>query len=553
MKKQTNILIIVPKYDFTINKFYNYCFPPSFGYIIAALKQKGYEVDCLNLNHTEGKIEDVVSNFLDKKEYKYVMTGGIALDYYCIRSIFSASKKHKSKPLTILGGMIITTEPEVIFNDLKPDIGIIGEGEETIIELLKYLEQGKNIINVQGIIFKDVKGKSISTERRVNKLGIDELPFPSYDEMGYAEYLENTHPNYGFWYIFDHPRIYNLVGSRSCPFQCTFCYHYDKYRARSVNSIIQEMESAIKKYDINLFWIVDECIGIDKKRTIDFCNKYERLLKKLNKDVKLYCNLRVDIVDEDLLNRLKKANCFIVCYGLESYSPIVLKSMKKNITPRQIDTAIKLTLKNNIALIGSFIFGDPAETKETARETLEYWKKECDGQVLLEFVKPYPNSELYQYCLKKGIIKDKLDFIRNLKGNDSFKNMTEMSDLDFYNIKKKVLEYHTKYRKHSSPIFIQKNYKENYKFKVKCPFCNDLNCYDNLQIKNIFFFGYYALCKKCMKKYYICNKLRSYFYKHYDLFYELKMLKEKFVRNIKINRIGGIDTSKIKYFISLSG
>lgn len=144
------ILVIIPKYNLTTDKFYKYLFPPSFGYIIAMLKHYDYKVDCLNLNHTEGKIEDVISNYLSGKKYDYIMTGGMALDYHCLRIIFDIIN---GKAITILGGMIITTEPELIYNEFKPDYGVIGEGEETIIELLDAIENKKDITKVTGLIF----------------------------------------------------------------------------------------------------------------------------------------------------------------------------------------------------------------------------------------------------------------------------------------------------------------------------------------------------------------------------------------------------------------
>ena len=88
---------------------------------------------------------------------------------------------------------------------------------------------------------------------------------------------------------------------------------------------------------------------------------------------------------------------------------------KEKITPEKIDFAFKETLKSKIGIQGNFIFGDIAETKETAKETLNYWKKNAQAQISLGFVEPYPGSDIYFHCVKKGLIKDKIDFIQNKK------------------------------------------------------------------------------------------------------------------------------------------
>jgi len=157
------ILMIIPKYDLTQKKFYHYLFPTGFAYIIAALKHHGYSVECLNLNHTEGKIKDATMKGLQQKEWDYILAGGIALDYHCLKAIFDTIECYKESkkmykdnmPVTILGGMIITTEPELIYNDLKPDYGVMGEGEETIVDLIDTLEKKGDVSKVAGIVYRE--------------------------------------------------------------------------------------------------------------------------------------------------------------------------------------------------------------------------------------------------------------------------------------------------------------------------------------------------------------------------------------------------------------
>jgi anaerobic magnesium-protoporphyrin IX monomethyl ester cyclase len=523
MEKEFNLLLIVPKYETTEKKDYTYWFPLSLGYVVASLKKNGYKVDCLNLNHFDGKIKNNINAWLDKKKYDFVLTGGMVMNYAPVKLVIDTAKSHCSQPKIILGGTIITATMEIIFKDLKPDFGIIGEAEETLIELFKSLENNKDLKKVAGIVYLE-NGEMIFTGKRTPKLKLDDLPFPDYGAIGYDEFLENTKPSYSYWHsIFDYPRMYNLIGSRSCPFSCTFCWHYGNYRERSIKNIMEEIEHAIDRFNINLVFVNDECISLNKKRLIEFCDSIAKLRKRKNIDLRWIGNLRVEVVDEPTLKKMKDAGCYITGYGLESYSDKVLKSMNKKITPEQIKSAIKMTMDYKMSIQGSFIFGDPAETFETADETLNYWRDYCEGQAHLSFVKPFPHSAIYQYCLDKGIIKDRLKHIVNINDYvDVYENMTSLTDKEFNNLRKKVSSYLTKYRKLVHPLSVNKSGDGTYELDAECPYCKKINCYKNFKIENRFFFGYLVLCRDCMMKYYVVNNIKGVFFKHYDIFRDMR-------------------------------
>ena len=126
------ILLVVPKYDLKFfpsdditRPNYYYFFPLSLGYISAILKKAKYDVDCLNLNHYEGTVEELIRKKLDKRTYDVVCTGNTALEYASTEVIINSVRNHESKPKFILGGPIITSEPKIIFEDLKPDFAAL--------------------------------------------------------------------------------------------------------------------------------------------------------------------------------------------------------------------------------------------------------------------------------------------------------------------------------------------------------------------------------------------------------------------------------------------
>jgi len=324
------------------------------------------------------------------------------------------------------------------------------------------------------------------------------------------------------------------MGSRGCPFNCTFCYHYSRYRKRSIKSILDELKTAVKKYRINFISFYDECLAIDKERLFAVCNGIKEIRESIAWDLKWMPALTVHNIDEETLKVLKDSGADMVGYGFESFSPIVLKSMRKPITPELIETAFNKTLKAGIAILANFIFGDAAETKETAKVTLDWWKKNAKGQINLGFIQPYPGSAIYKHCLKKGVIKDKADFIENGISRTNWYNMTnEMTDEEIKQLKKDILDAESKYFKFVRPISMKKIDKNVYTIKVKCPFCGEIMDYGNCFIKNKLTFGFTMNCRKCPYNFHLVGSIRKMYYKHYSKLIHLKEYKEKILKSFK--------------------
>jgi len=444
-----NILLLIPKYNHSINPDYSYNFPLGLAYISSTLKKAGHSVNCVNLNHLKGTVEELVHKTLDKKKYGLVGSGGNAFLYAQLKTIIKTVHNHPSKPLFVTGGPIITSEPLLMFNSLETDFAVLGEGEETIKELVDSLKnKSKNISKVKGIIFRE-NGKAKFTEPREPIKDIESIPYPDFDGIEFDIQLDNMRCNENWnFQAFDFPRTYPILASRGCPFNCTFCWHDMRFRARSIKDVIKELRENVKKYNINNIMIYDDCFSANKERLYEFCKEIKILSKEVGRTLKWHCQLIVNSVDAEMLKIMKESGCEIISYGFESFSPIVLKSMRKPITPEKIDFAFKETLKSKIGIQGNFIFGDIAETKETAKETLNYWKKNAQAQISLGFVEPYPGSDIYFHCVKKGLIKDKIDFIQNKMGSDARINMTDkMTNEELKELDRAILILFSKYAK----------------------------------------------------------------------------------------------------------
>jgi len=486
-----------------IKRDYIYSFPIGLSYISAVLKKSGQTVQCLNLNHCDGLIEDIIKEKLSNENFDFIITGGLSPHYPDIKHCVEIIRKYAPRTKIILGGGIISAQPEIMFNLLRPDYAVIGEGELTVKELIECIEKNDDINCVDGLIYRDSSTNLVFTKPREYIKDVDTIPWPDYESLGFEEQLDHTKSSDVLYNIVDYPRIYPLLASRSCPFSCTFCYHPlgNKYRQRSVDNIIQELAYVIPRFKINIIFFYDELFAPNKARIDEFCKKLKDLLKEIPWDVKWNCGMRVDSITEEMIKTMKEAGCYHIGFGLESMSQKVLDSMKKRITPEQIDNALRITARNGIIGGGMFIFGDTAETVETATKTLTYWKNNEGilGVIGLGFIILYQGTENYKQAVKRGIIKDEIAFIEDrVINNRGFKpiNFTEnMTDAEYKMLIYDVTSVYFTLKYYSLPI---KNIQKNGVNEVhtKCPHCKQISVNKNYYLPQNF---YYAsiYCKKC--------------------------------------------------------
>ncbi|MHB8163387.1 MAG: B12-binding domain-containing radical SAM protein [Methanoregula sp.] len=489
------ILIIVPRY-IPYNEKISYEFPLGLGYISASLKKAGYSVDVLNLNHYEGKQIDLIREKIEDKGFRFMLTGGLSAHYHQLKSITHDVKSLDPSIINVIGGGIITASPKLMFEYLCPDYVVVGEGEVTVVELVRENFNGcQDIASVNGIGYKDKTKGFVLTAPREPIMDLDSLPFPDFEGFEFEKFLAMQMPNDNLYmYVDDEPRFYPIISSRGCPYNCTFCFHPlgQKYRSRSVENVISEIKYITERYQVNNLAIVDELISNDRDRLFKICEE----LKTLPRKVHWMCQLRVDDVDEEMLSIMKDAGCFLISYGFESASDLVLKSMRKHITADQIENALKLSKNVGIGIQGYFIFGDPAETKQTAYETLNFWKKYKDSHITLGYIRPYPGSVLWKNILKSGSIssdEDQLQFLE--KCISSPPNLSKLNEQEWFELQKEVQAALLSNDHFGMYIASERNSNNTYKITIRCPHCKHITTYDNFHQRIL---GVFKLaCRHC--------------------------------------------------------
>jgi radical SAM superfamily enzyme YgiQ (UPF0313 family) len=493
----------------------HYLLPLGLAYISSVLKNAGKTVDVLNMNNRDGFVKDILRSEMETNKYSIVFLGGLSLFYPNIRDIINYIREISLSSKIVVGGGIISAQPEIMFGLLKPDYGVIGEGEETVLELTEYLETGRNPALVNGLIFTDPLGKTIITPPRNAIMDLDALPFPDYESFGYSEYLNHISPiDYIAYDVVDEPRYYPVLASRSCPFNCTFCFHPlgQKYRQRSVDNIMTELKQNVEKYKINIVFIYDELFSHDKDRMIEFCTKFKAYSDTLPYKLWFYCNNRVDSTTDEMLKIMKESGAYLLSFGLESYSQRILTSMKKHTTPEQINKILHLMRENELGLQGSFILGDVAETCDTVKETIDFIKENrllIGAGVSSTFIIPFQGTPIYKQCVKEGKIKNEIKFIteREKEGYKFFlpMNMTNIPDKDFKKLKEVVFRLHLVSDTYAVPEN-ERTIRPGITYTdIKCPSCKKVSTIKNVPTPKGFTIRNVG-CRYCFYRFHMVSK-----------------------------------------------
>lgn len=492
-----NFLFVSPKY---VNRGQKYEFYFGLAHVSSYMKYKGYNVFCLNPNHYDIPLEQQLSEYINNNQIDVICTGGMSIHFNQINKVLDAAKKIKPEIITVAGGAIITSDPKLALENMQIDFGVIGEGEETMADLADALCNGRDVNNVKGITYFDAKNDLIITEKRDPIHDLDQLPILDYEGFEYDYFVKMCDPADLYYFtVLDEVRPAYLSTSRSCPFSCTFCYHPlgNKYRQRTLDNVFKEIDYLVEKYNINLLMILDELFSTNKERMYEFAER----IKKYN----IYWSpqLRVADVDDKVLKTLKDSGAFAISYGIESASDKILKSMRKKTTKAQIEKALSLTHNAKIAIIGNIIIGDPEETEETVKESIDWWKSHHEYGINLSLIFAVPDSPIYRYAIANGLIKDKLEHMRN---NFPIVNLTKINNKKFEEVKDLLYscqredKYLTIGEVIDSKIESKNPDKGNiFEIEIKCPICNNISKYKNMH-QTSFDIHFVVICRSCFTR-----------------------------------------------------
>ncbi|MFA4946864.1 MAG: radical SAM protein [Candidatus Micrarchaeia archaeon] len=370
----------------------NYVWPPlALAEVAATLEARGNECRIIDGVVAKRSLKQIASDAREwGAEYLFIITGTPTLNYDLE---VAAEIKRACHATVLFSGSVCTLAAEKVFQDGTVDYALLGEPDLSTPELVDALEKGgRSPSTVKGISYmSDGEIKSTGPADLIEDLNV--LPFPARHLIPNAEYFNPLAKRLPYTTIFT---------SRGCPFHCIFCpsklLYGGKFRPRSAENVVAEMEECVKKYGIREFFIRDETFTLDKKRVLDIC----RLMQAKGLRVDWICNSRVDTIDKEMMIAMKKAGCHLVKYGVESGSQRVLDYLEKGITLERTRQTFKEMHETGIDSVAHFMMGSPGETREDIEATIRFAREIDPDYASFNITIPMPGTELWNR------VKDKL-------------------------------------------------------------------------------------------------------------------------------------------------
>ncbi|AJF61832.1 TPA: radical SAM protein [Candidatus Woesearchaeota archaeon] len=353
----------------------------SLAYVAGALQKAGHELIFLDGMASGYSLNDMAERVIKFRPDIMMFTVTTYLFHETARVIGYFREKWPAK--VIVGGQHVTLFPKETLLKKVIDIGIVGEAEKSIIEVLGKIEKKKSLKTVKGICYRENK-KIVLTEPREKIKDLDSIPFPARNLLPMSKYYS---------FISKYRNYTILMSSRGCTFQCTFCEQRSgDIRYRSAKNVADEMEECYYRYKVREIDVFDPLFTINKKRVIEICMEIQK--RKIR--IAWSCRSRVDTIDEEMLIEMKKAGCYRIYFGIESGDEQILRNIKKFTKKQQIRKAIYLTKKHRILAFGYFMFGNPGETRQSIRNTINLAKSLPLDYAQFNRLSTLPGTTMYE-------------------------------------------------------------------------------------------------------------------------------------------------------------
>ncbi len=382
-------------------RFFEFSSPPlGLAYIASNMRENGLDIELVDC--TFGISPEELIGVLRKKDPDII---GFSLTTVNLRGLDEIIRKIRAfnkDVIIVAGGPHPSALPKETLEEYDIDVVAVGEGEFTMVDIVKALEKKDDLSSVDGIYYKK-KGKIKITKPRRPIEDLDSIPFPARDMLDMEKYLSCSIGR-SSWTV---PRPSTTISaSRGCPGRCTFCaarlVHGRRIRMRSPKNFADEIELLINDYKIRGLWFNDDTFTVSKKWVKDIFGEFHRR----NFNLRWGCNTRVNTVDMELLKMMKSNGCRMISFGVESGVQDVLdKYVKKDVTLAQLKNAFKMASKVGIVTQGTFMVGIPGETVKDMKASLDFAKEIEPDSIQVSIATPLPGTEFVDLAEKIGTLE----------------------------------------------------------------------------------------------------------------------------------------------------
>lgn len=388
------------------NPTQSYSMPLGLGYIASVVEKAGHDVciiDGYAQNLSYEKIKYMVRDRRPDIIGIQCFSDQRASWFRLIEEIRSLRTGEK----IVLGGPHPSLMPEQVLTRFQPDAIVIGEGEETMLDLIRTWENGGNLNMVKGIAYLD-NGNVVITEPRERIKDLDVLPYPAHHKVNLSDYsgwdfMDGLYPLFGLQKT---PMYATISTSRGCVGNCGYCSapHIWKRRwtKRSALNVVNEMELLVREYGAEFIIFTDDIFSINQDRVLDICKEIIR------RDIEILWGFEtaVNYVSFEMLRLARKAGCRCILYGVESGSIKILSTISKRITEEEVVHAFAITKEAGIVAGAFLMVGNPGENEASINDTIALLRKIEPDIILPQIAMITPCTKIFQTALEKGCIDE---------------------------------------------------------------------------------------------------------------------------------------------------
>lgn len=365
-------------------------------YLSAFLKKHGYcDISIVHMDAEDMGL-DGIKSMLGKFNPDIAGLSALTAEAQGMHAVAAVIKRFSPGILTVAGGPHPTGYPEECVKNGDIDIAVMGEGEETFLDILQHAGAQEAYSKIPGICFKH-NGHIVRTPARDFIDNIDQLPYPDWEAVPAKQYKNFRRMTR----IIYRQAAMPLFTSRGCPYQCTYCHNIfgKKFRAHSPQRVLGEIKILYNRFNIRHFEIFDDIFNLDYQRTTDIMQG----IIDLRINVKLYFpnGVRTDMLDDKLISLFAKAGTVFMSFAVETASPRLQKKIKKHLALDKIKKLIVSATRQKIFVNGFFMIGFPDETLKEMLATIRFAVRSRLHSIYIFVVHPFEGTELGD-CLQQN-------------------------------------------------------------------------------------------------------------------------------------------------------
>ncbi len=446
------VTLVQPSIKVKKREFYGAAPPLGLCYLAAVLERAGHRVNIIDgiegaIRNEDGfrrigmSMEELASRVSDSHPDVAGISCMYSLMWEDVARLSAILKDMIPDTLQVLGGFHPSALPEDSLNTSNADCVVVGEGEEAFLELVNSYSGSGDFSRIKGIAFKN-KGSIVLNPARPHIQNLDSIPFPARHLINMEKYIQigkapGSQKN---------RRFTTMLTSRGCPNNCIFCSIKTvwgrKWRARSPENVVDEIEELVKRHRIKEFHFVDDNISLNKERMNRICDLI--IERKLDISWTTPNGVYVTTLDRDLLSKMKKSGCYQLAFGIESGNEHVLRDIiHKPLSLTRTKDVIGYARETGIWTHGFFVIGFPGETGKMIQDTLDFARNSNLDSAYFSIATPFHGTELYSLMTKEGI---KINDFSKLRNVDSATGSNIFTPDEIIEIQKRLIRDFYKYR-----------------------------------------------------------------------------------------------------------